>query len=76
VGLTGGSHQGVVAARVTASALGAGESRPKGGEREFPFLFFSYLALHSTPRMLFTNQSTTNKKIMVWHDATTEEKYF
>jgi hypothetical protein len=26
--------------------------------------------------MLFTNHSTTSKKIMVWHDATTEEKYF
>jgi hypothetical protein len=51
----------------------AAQSRPKGGEREFPFLFFSYLALHSTPRMLFTNHSTTSKKIMVWHDATTKE---
>jgi hypothetical protein len=55
------------------------EADPKRGgrEREFPsFLFFSYfshLALSSTPRMLFTNHSTTNKKIMVWHDATTEE---
>jgi hypothetical protein len=58
--------------------LGCGwKPAQKGGKRErIPFLFFSYfshLVLSSTPRMLFTNHSTTSKKIMVWHDATTEE---
>jgi hypothetical protein len=49
-------------------------SRPKGGGVSiFPFFQFSYLALNSIPRMLFTNHSTTSKKIMVRHDATTEE---
>jgi hypothetical protein len=49
-------------------------SRPKReGGFYFPFFHFSYLALNSIPRMLFTNLSTTSKKIMVLHDATTKE---
>jgi hypothetical protein len=52
------------------------------GERErfsfsifflFTYYPFSYLVLTSTPRILFTNYSTTSKKIMVRHDATTKE---
>jgi hypothetical protein len=46
---------------------------PREGVSIFPFFHFSYLALNSIPRMLFTNHSTTSKKIMIRHDATTEE---
>jgi hypothetical protein len=39
---------------------------------DFPFSIFLFSSkLHS--KILFTNHSTTSKKIMVWHDATTKE---
>jgi hypothetical protein len=37
------------------------------------FWGFSYLAINFNPKILFTNHSTTSKKIMIQHDATTEE---
>jgi hypothetical protein len=55
---------------------GAGSAREPTQERGFsifPFFHFSFLGLNSIPRMLFINHSTTSKKIMIWHDATTEE---
>jgi hypothetical protein len=51
----------------------AGSQPKREGGFYFPFFHFSYLALNSIPRMLFTNHSTTSKKIMVRDDATIEE---
>jgi hypothetical protein len=40
--------------------------------KDFPFSIFLFSSkLHS--KILFTNHSTTSKKIMVRHDATTKE---
>jgi hypothetical protein len=64
---------------------GEGQAAPRGkpagpralmGHKErgkkFPFSIFLFSSkLHS--KILFTNHSTTNKKIMVRHDATTKE---
>jgi hypothetical protein len=56
---------------------GGGElGRANRREGDFPFFPFSYLALNSTPRILFTNHSTTSKKIRARHDATTKENIF
>jgi hypothetical protein len=56
------------------SWLGHGGEPAQGRGVLFSFFCqFSYLALNSIPRMLFTNHSTSSKKIMVRHDATTDE---
>jgi hypothetical protein len=57
-----------------ATELGPRLGRARGGrgERIFPFSIFLFSSkLHF--KILFTNHSTTSKKIMVRHDATTKE---